>query len=98
MLLRTVHGDEPDVRSSSVLTGELIRQFERARMVDAKTEPARRRTRASIRSYVVQARSLVAPRKMRFYENINLPDLTDFRNEKVEMGRSVQSCVPLIPS
>jgi len=87
MLVRTVHGGDPDLHSSSILTGELIRQFERIRMVDAKTEPGRRRARASIRSYVVQARSLVAPRKMRFYENINLPDLTSFRNEKVEMPK-----------
>jgi len=87
MLVRTVHGGDPDLHSSSILTGELIQQFERIRMVDAKTEPGRRRARASIRSYVVQARSLVAPRKMRFYENINLPDLTSFRNEKVEMPK-----------
>jgi len=58
---------DPDSRSSAVLSGELIRQFEHTRMADAKTEPARRRTRASVRSYVVQARSLVAPQKMRFY-------------------------------
>jgi hypothetical protein len=87
MLVRTVHGGDPDSNSSTVLTGELIRQFERIRMLDAKTEPARRRTRASIRSYVVQARSLLAPRKMRFYETINLPDLSSFRNEKVEMPK-----------
>ncbi len=87
MLVRTIHSGDPDLHSSSILTGELIRQFERIRMVAAKTEPARRRTRASIRSYVVQARSLVAPRKMWFYENINLPDLTSFRNEKVEMPK-----------
>jgi hypothetical protein len=87
MLVRTVHGGDPDSNSSTVLTGELIRRFERIRMLDAKTEPARRRTRASIRSYVVQARSLLAPRKMRFYETINLPELSSFRNEKVEMPK-----------
>jgi len=87
MLVRTVHGGDPDVRSSSILTGDLIRQFERIRIGDAKTEPARRRARASIRSYVVQARSLAAPRKMRFYENLNLPDLTSFRNERVDMPK-----------
>ena len=87
MLIRTVHGGDPDLRSSSILTGELIRQFERIRMIEAKTEPVRRRARASIRSYVVQARSLVAPRKMRFYEDINLPNLDAFRNERVEMPK-----------
>jgi len=87
MLIRTVHSGDADLRGSSVLTGELIRQFERIRMIEAKTEPARRRARASIRSYVVQARSLVAPRKMRFYEDINLPNLDAFRNERVEMPK-----------
>ena len=45
------------------------------RMAAAKTEPERRRTRTSIRSYVVQAGSVVAPWKMRFYEDLNLPQL-----------------------
>jgi hypothetical protein len=87
LLVRTVRRGDPDAHSSSVLTGDLIRQFERIKISGAKTESARRRTRASIRSYVVQARSLVAPRKMRFYEDINLPDLDTFRNERVEMPK-----------
>src|SRR4029077_3441527 len=87
MLVRAVHSGDPDSKSSSVLTGELIRQFERIRMDDAKIEPARRWARASIRSYVVQGRSLVAPRKMRFYEGMNLPDLSSFRNERVDMPK-----------
>jgi integrase len=87
LVVRTVHGGDPDAHSASVLAGDLIRQFERVRMVGATTEPARRRARASIRSYVVQARSLVAPRKMRFYEDINLPDLDGFRKERVEMPK-----------
>lgn len=87
MLVRTVYGGDPDLKSSAVLTDELIQQFECSRMADAKTEPERRRVRTSVRSYVVQARSLVAPRKMRFYENLNLPDLTSFRNERVEMPK-----------
>ena len=87
LLIRTVRGGDPDSQSSSILTGDLIRQFDRIKITDAKTETARRRTRASIRSYVVQARSLVAKRKMRFYEDINLPDLDGFRNERVEMPK-----------
>jgi integrase len=87
LLIRTVHSGDPDTQSSSVLTGELIRQFERIRMGAVKNEPERRRTRASIRSYVVQARSIVAPRKMRFYDDLMLPDLSGFRNEKVEMPK-----------
>ncbi len=84
LLIRTVHGGEADAQSSSVLTVDLIRSFERIRMAEAKTEAARRRTRSSIRSYVVQARSLIAPRKMHFYEGLNLPDLSRFRTEKIE--------------
>lgn len=87
LIVRTVHAGDPDSQSSSVLTAELIRQFERIRMAAAKSEPDRHRTRASIRSYVVQARSVVAPRKIRFYEDLNLPDLSSFRNEKVEMPK-----------
>src|SRR5262249_4905456 len=83
----TVHGGDSDKLSSSVLTGELIRQFERIRMAAAKTEPERHRARASVRSYVVQARSVVAPRKMRFYEELNLTELNGFRNERVEMQK-----------
>src|SRR4030095_16419152 len=55
LIVRTVHADNPDNQSSSVLTAELIRQFDRIRIATAKTEPERRRARASIRSYVVQA-------------------------------------------
>jgi hypothetical protein len=88
LIIRTVYpGSDPDTQNSSILTGELIRQFERVRMASVKTEPERRRTRASIRSYVVQARSIVALGKMRFYHDLVLPDLTDFRNEKVEMPK-----------
>src|SRR5437667_6667809 len=87
LIIRAVHTGDPDGQSSSVLTAELIRKFERIRLAAAKTEPERHRTRASIRSYVVQARSVVAPRKMRFYEELNLPELNDFRNERVEMPK-----------
>jgi len=87
LLIRVVHPGNPDEQNSSVLTGELIQQFERSRLAAVKTEPERRRTRTSIRSYVVQARSIVAPRKMRFYDDLTLPDLSGFRSEKVEMPR-----------
>jgi integrase len=87
LLIRTLYPGDPDTQSSSVLTGDLIRKFERIRMTAVKSEPERRRTRASIRSYVVQARSIVAPRKMRFYDDLALPDLSSFREEKVEMPK-----------
>ena len=84
LLIRTVHPGNPNEQNSSVLTDELIRQFERIRLAAVKTEPERRRTRTSIRSYVVQARSIVAPRKMGFYDDLTLPDLSGFRSEKVD--------------
>jgi integrase len=87
LIIRTVHASDPDAQSSSVLTADLLRRFERARMAGAKTEADRRRARASIRSYVVQARSLVAPRKMHFYEDLRLPDLSGFRKERIEMAK-----------
>jgi len=87
LIVRTVNGGDPDSQTSSVLTADLIRRFEGIRMAAAKTEPERHRARASIRSYVVQARSVVAPRKMRFYEELNLPELDGFRNERVEMPK-----------
>ena len=52
LIVRTVHPGDPDTQSSSLLTADLIRKFERARMADVKTEPERHRARASIRSYV----------------------------------------------
>jgi len=85
LLIRTVHGGDPDQRSSALLTGDLIREFERIRRTTATTESARRRARASIRSYVVQARSVLAPRKMRFYEDLNLPDLDGFRKDQTHL-------------
>ena len=56
-------------------------------MKAGKTEIARPQGRSSIQSYVVQARSLVAPRKMHFYEGLRLPDLSSFRNERIEMPK-----------
>jgi len=47
LVVRTVLGGDPDAQSSSVLTGNLVRQFEQIRMRDARTEPARSRARAS---------------------------------------------------
>jgi hypothetical protein len=42
LIIRTVHPGDPDTQKSSVLTSELIRQFERIRMAAAKSEPERR--------------------------------------------------------
>src|SRR5437773_7990898 len=91
MIVRTVHGGDPDQKSMAVLTVNLIREFEK-RQVDSaekRATPATRavvvqRVRASTASYVRQARSIVALRKMKFYEGMKLPDLTGFRGETVE--------------
>jgi len=91
MIVRTVHGGDPDQKSMAVLTANLIREFEK-RQVDSaekRATPATRavviqRVRTSTASYVRQARSIVALRKMKFYEGMKLPDLSGFRGETVE--------------
>jgi integrase len=91
MIVRTVHGGDPDQRSTAVMTANLIREFEK-RQIDSAEKRATtanrsvviQRVRTSTASYVRQARSIVALRKIRFYEGMKLPDLTGFRGETVE--------------
>jgi hypothetical protein len=91
MIIKTVHAGNPDSKSTSVLTANLIREFEKRQLERAK-ERATAGTRSSViqkvrvctASYVRQARSVVALRKMKFYEGLTLPDLTGFRGETVE--------------
>ena len=91
MIVRTVHGGDPDQKSTAVMTANLIREFEK-RQVDSAEKRATaatrsiviQRVRTSTASYVRQARSIVALRKMKFYEGMRLPDLTGFRGETVE--------------
>jgi integrase len=91
MLIKTVHGSDPDSKSSSVLTANLIREFEKRQLerAEKRATPASRasvvqKVRISTASYVRQARAIVALRKMKFYEGLKLPDLTGFRGESVE--------------
>ena len=91
MLIKTVHGSDPDSKSSSVLTANLIREFEKRQLEGAekRATPATRasvvqKVRISTASYVRQARAIVALRKMKFYERLKLPDLSGFRGESVE--------------
>jgi integrase len=91
MIVRTVHGGDPDQKSTAVVTANLIREFERRQLDSAEkraTVATRsaviERVRTSTASYVRQARSIVALRKMKFYEGMKLPDLTGFRSETVE--------------
>jgi hypothetical protein len=91
MIIKTVHGGDPDSKSTSVLTANLIREFEKRQLerAEKRATPATRstviqRVRISTASYVRQARSIVALRKMKFYEDLKFPDLTGFRGESVE--------------
>lgn len=91
MLVKIVHGGDPDLKSSSVLTANLIREFEK-RQLERAEKRATLTTRASVvqkvristASYVRQARAIVALRKMKFYDGLKLPDLAGFRGETVE--------------
>jgi integrase len=91
MIVKTVHGGDPDEKSTALLTANLIREFEKQQLDSAEkraTAATRsvviQRVRTSTASYVRQARSIVALRKMKFYEGMKLPDLTGFRGETVE--------------
>ena len=91
MVIKTVHNGDPDSKSSSVLTANLIREFEKRQLerAEKRATPATRasvvqKVRISTASYVRQARAIVALRKMKFYERLKLPDLSGFRGESVE--------------
>jgi hypothetical protein len=88
MVIKAVHNGDPDSKSSSVLTANLIREFEKRQLERAEKHatPATRasvvqKVRISTASYVRQARAIVALRKMKFYEGLKLPDLAGFRGE-----------------
>jgi integrase len=88
MIVKTVHSGDPDMKPTSILTANLIREFEKRQLerVERRVSGVSRiqRIRTSTASYVRQARAIVALRKMRFYERLKLPDLTGFRGESVE--------------
>src|SRR5207237_3654035 len=94
MIVKTVHKGDPDQKPTNVLTANLIREFEKRQLeaAEKRATPATRstvlqRVRTSTASYVRQARSVVALRKMKFYEGMKLPDLMAFRGESVEHPR-----------
>ena len=91
MIVKTVHGGDPDTRPTSLLTANLIREFEKRqldraqkRALVATRSTVIQRVRTSTASYVRQARSIVALRKMKFYDGMKLPDFAGFRGESVE--------------
>jgi hypothetical protein len=91
MLIKTVHSGDPDIKPTSILTANLIRDFEKRqleriekRAAGVSRLSAMQRVRTSTASYVRQARAIVALRKMKFYEGLKLPDLVGFRGESVE--------------
>jgi len=91
LIVKNVHNGDPDQKPTTVLTSGLIRDFEKRRLqrVEKRATAATcagviQRTRNSTASFVRQARSIVALRKMKFYEDLKLPDLAAFRGESVE--------------
>jgi integrase len=91
MIVKTVHSGDPEIKPTSILTANLIREFEKRQLerVEKRTVGVNRvsaiqRVRTSTASYVRQGRAIVALRKMKFYEGLRLPDLTSFRGETVE--------------
>lgn len=91
MIVKTVHCGDPDIKPTSILAANLIREFEKRqlervekRAAGVNRVAAMQRVRTSTGSYVRQARAIVALRKMKFYEGLRLPDLTGFRGETVE--------------
>jgi hypothetical protein len=91
MVVKTVYSGDPDTKPTTLLTAELIRQFERRQLDRIQKRPqamsqatALQRVRSSTASYVRQARSIVGPRKMKFYDKMKLPDFSAFRSEPVE--------------
>jgi site-specific recombinase XerD len=91
MIVKTVHSGDADIKPTSILTANLIREFEKRqldrvekRSAGVSKASALQRVRTSTASYVRQARAIVALRKMKFYEGLKLPDLTGFRGESVE--------------
>jgi integrase len=90
-IVKTVHNGDPDQKQTTVLTAGLIREFEKRRLQQAEQRATTgtrvgviQRARNSTASFVRQARSIVALRKMKFYEDLRLPELTGFRGESVE--------------
>jgi site-specific recombinase XerD len=91
LIVKTVHKGDPDQKPTTVLTSSLIRDFEKRRVQRAEERATAathagviQRTRNSTASFVRQARSIVALRKMKFYEDLKLPDLSAFHGESVE--------------
>jgi hypothetical protein len=91
LIVRTVHAGDPDQKPTTVLSASLVREFEKRRLQEAEKRGTRetrlvliQRTRASTASFLRQARSIVALRKMKFYDALKLPELGPFRGESVE--------------
>ena len=92
IIVRTMYGEDPGQKPTSVLRADLIRQFEK-RQIEAAEERATPTTRAALiqqtrnstASFVRQARSIVTLRKMKFFKDLKLPELRAFRGESVEM-------------
>ena len=85
MIVKSVHSGDPGTKPTSILTANLIRDFEKRQIERIEKRAAGlsrlfavQRVRTSTASYVRQARAIVALRKMKFYEGLKLPDLVGF--------------------
>jgi hypothetical protein len=87
LLVRTVHpGKDPDTQNRAVLSGELIRQFERRRMASARR--AGTTTHSRVNSQLLCSSSFNRrSAKNAFLDDLILPELTSFQNERVEMPK-----------
>jgi hypothetical protein len=87
-IVRRIHSGDPDRQSTSVLTADLVREFEQQRIRDCGGgHAAVQRTLFSTASYLRQARAIFSRSKLKFYEDINLPDLSGFLREPVDQPR-----------
>ncbi len=92
-IVKSVHRGDADEKSTSLLTPHLIREFERRQLslvgsgARGRDRAALNRAHSSIASYVRQARSVIAVKKMKFYEDLKLPDFTAFRGEGVQSAQ-----------
>jgi integrase len=67
------------------LIGEVARESQRE--LETRLARAKQKTLQATSAYLRQARSIVALAKMKFYEDMRLPDFCEFRTEQVEKPR-----------
>jgi integrase len=82
-IIRQVHGAAFDsaTTTAAILTPELLDAYQTKAMAGAGADYlARERTKRTVRSTIIQARSVFARWTSGVYKHLNLPDLAGFRN------------------